>query len=557
MRINFFFVPLALACSIYAHAGEIQFSSATYTAAENVTPLVVTVTRTGDTTAAASVAIASADIGSTAGSDYTSVSTTLSWDAGDATSKTLNLALLDDALVEGSETLSLTLSSPTGDTLGVNSVATVTISDFEEGKLAFSAATFAASESSGTAAITVLRTQGTGGEVQVNYTTANGTATAPEYYTTTSGTLTFADGIANQTINVPLIDNALGELDKALTLTLSLPAGGATLGTLTNTTLTISNDDADFTAGLTLISPVVTNVTQPSSVNLAQNSPLNISNTLLATVNRVPVLSVTELTAAQASDGVVTIVVGNITAHFYPYRVIQLDSIEESEIYLNLNLSGRVVTDEGFQIEFEPALASIATFKTFLDDLGTPKLKITQYGNITVQLNQGPPPLEVDDDGKVFVKNSYYDRYNLRPSITSTLLDANAGISAGVYLLEHPSVVGGAYVEVVYTSGVAVRHQPMHTAPAIADEYIAGLQSLSNVSNVKLSDNGTSTFVFAGRTHRMYADFIVRRVDPTSYSGSITTGLFGVGDLNGDGTGDFRMVYSNGDEQYFFYFPPL
>ena len=67
---------------------------------------------------------------------------------------------------------------------------------------------------------------------------------------------------------------------------------------------------------------------------------------------------------------------------------------------------------------------------------------------------------------------------------------------------------------------------------------------------------GISAFQFNDRTLRMYADFIVRRVDPKTYSGtSPQTGLFGVADLNGDKTEDFKMVYSNGDEQYFYLLP--
>jgi len=556
MRIKYFLFPLALVWSIFAHAGEVQFSTTTYTGAENVTTIVITVTRTGVTTGAATVDVASANITATAGLDYTAIpTTTLSWTAGDAASKTINLAVLDDALVEGSETLSLTLSSPTGDTIGANSVATVTITDYEAGKLAFSAATFAASEAGGTAAITVSRTLGTSGEVTVNYATSNGTATTPAFYAATSGTLTFADGITSQTITVPIIDNAVGQADKTLNLTLTAPTGGATLGTQATTILTIINDDADFTEGLTRISPTVTNITQPSIISLAQASPLNTANTLLATVNRVPVLSGTGLVAAQAANGIVSIEIGNDTAHFLPYRVIKLGSIEDSEIYLNPNMSGRIVTDEGFQIEFQPALANIATLQTFLVELGSPKLTITQYGNITIQISQGAPPLEVDGNGKVFVVNSYYDRYNLRPSITSSVLDPNADVIAGLYLLAHPTIAGGAYLEAVYTSGT-LRHQALYTAPAIADEYVAALQSLGSVSNAKLSDNGISTFVSGGLTHRMYADFVVRRVNPATYSGTFTTGLFEVNDLNGDGTTDFRMVYSTGDEQYFFYFPP-
>ena len=43
------------------------------------------------------------------------------------------------------------------------------------------------------------------GAITVNYETANGTASAPGDYTTTSGTLTFAQGVTSQTITVPVV----------------------------------------------------------------------------------------------------------------------------------------------------------------------------------------------------------------------------------------------------------------------------------------------------------------------------------------------------------------
>ncbi|HEX9187890.1 MAG TPA: Calx-beta domain-containing protein, partial [Vicinamibacteria bacterium] len=64
-----------------------------------------------------------------AGSDYTTASGTLSFDPGDTT-KTINVAVLSDALVEGPETFTLTLSGPTNGTIVAGSgTATATISD--------------------------------------------------------------------------------------------------------------------------------------------------------------------------------------------------------------------------------------------------------------------------------------------------------------------------------------------------------------------------------------------------------------------------------------------
>jgi hypothetical protein len=127
-----------------------------------------------------------------------------------------------------------------------------------------------------------------------------------------------------------------------------------------------------------------------------------------------------------------------------------------------------------------------------------------------------------------------------------------------VYLHPHPNaaLAGQEFMEVVYTADSVLRQQIFTTAPAIGPEYINALLAFNGVTNITFENYGISSFRFNDRTIRMYADFIVRRVDPKTYAGrTLQTGLFGTADLNGDGTEDFRMVYSTGDEQYFFMLP--
>ncbi len=71
---------------------------------------------------------ATANATATAGSDYTATSGTLSFAAGEI-SKTITVPVLGDKVVESSETFSLTLSNPSGATLGSAASATATIID--------------------------------------------------------------------------------------------------------------------------------------------------------------------------------------------------------------------------------------------------------------------------------------------------------------------------------------------------------------------------------------------------------------------------------------------
>ncbi|MGJ8688770.1 MAG: Calx-beta domain-containing protein [Gammaproteobacteria bacterium] len=558
-----FIFALLFACAS-VQAGSIEFSSATYTVSEAASPATATITlkRTGGVAAGATVLVTSANGTATAGAladggDYTTLSATVTWAAGDAADKTVSVTIVDDALVEGTETVALSLSTPTGDTIGAVSTATLSITDFEAGKLAFSAATYSVNENAGTATITVSRTSGSDGSATVKYATVNGTATAPDFYSAATGTLTFADAVTSQTFTVTIVDNSTGQADRNLTVTLSAPTL-ATLGEQVSATLTIVNDDVDFTPNLTKLTPVVEGITQGEVINLSQASPFNSTNTILTTINRIPELSITALEANQTTaTGIVNIPVGDNTFHIFPYTAGQATSGSSAAIFLSQDQSGRMITDEGLQINFQPALANTSVLQFALNSMSLPKMVITKYGNLTVQRDQGPPPLDLNSEGKLVINNSFYDRYNLRPSITSSV--APAGSVVGVYLHPHPNAAlpGQDFMQVIYTSddGV-VREQIFTTAPSVGAEYINAILAFNDVSDVRFEPFGISSFKYNGRTIRLYADFIVRRVNPTTYAGqTLKTGLFSAGDLNADGVEDFRMVYSTGDEQYFYILP--
>jgi hypothetical protein len=78
--------------------------------------------------------------------------------------------------------------------------------------------------------------------VSVAYATANGTATAGTDYTTTTGTLNWADGdVAAKAITVPIIHHTLGASAKTFSLALSNPTGIA-LGSPSSVTVTLYNN---------------------------------------------------------------------------------------------------------------------------------------------------------------------------------------------------------------------------------------------------------------------------------------------------------------------------
>ena len=96
-------------------------------------------------------------------------------------------------------------------------------------------------DSVGNLAFEVRLSEESGFETAVDYTTSNGTATADDDYTPTTGTLTFAAGQDANTINVPVLLDGIPEENETFTVVLS-NAVKATLGTR-SATGTILDDD--------------------------------------------------------------------------------------------------------------------------------------------------------------------------------------------------------------------------------------------------------------------------------------------------------------------------
>ncbi|MFM6728949.1 MAG: Calx-beta domain-containing protein, partial [Dolichospermum sp.] len=180
-----------------------------------------TLTRTGSLTSALTVNIAMSGT-ATNGTDYATISNTVTFLAGSATA-TFNLSVIDDTLIEGTETAILTVLAGTGYTVGAAASATVNIADNDlpiidlsanqtvvEGLVAPQSVTY-----------TVTLSSDSTETITVQYATSNNTATAGSDYTATNGTLTFAQGVTSQDIIFPLLIDFLNEPQETLNLTLS------------------------------------------------------------------------------------------------------------------------------------------------------------------------------------------------------------------------------------------------------------------------------------------------------------------------------------------------
>lgn len=228
---------------------------------ENSGRALITFTRSGNTSDAVSFDFQTVDIFAavkaqsastgiaTAGADYTSTSTTVSWAAGEGGDKSVAIPIIDDSLFEGDETFSAQasdLSSGAQFSFAPNLTITIVEDDAEPaGEFNFSAAAYNIAEDGGSATITVSRSGGSSGTASVNYASSDGSATAPSDYVSSAGTLTWADGdSADKTFTIDVNEDITNEPTETVDLELSNPSLGASLGGLANSVLNISNVNA-------------------------------------------------------------------------------------------------------------------------------------------------------------------------------------------------------------------------------------------------------------------------------------------------------------------------
>jgi CSLREA domain-containing protein len=242
--------------------GTLQFSAATYSVSENAGPAAITITRTGGSAGTATVKIDTSNGTATAGSDYTTVSQTVTFNDGEL-SKIVNIPITDDLLNEPDETVNLALSNVGGSgQLGtpIAAVLTITNDDPTGGYIKFSTANYNTTESSGSATITVQRLGTLTSAVTVDYATSDDSdpaqmvscAPAPGNtiassrcdFNTATGRLSWAAGDGtSKTFTVLINQDGYVEGPESLSLTLSNLTGGATFATPSTATLTIADDD--------------------------------------------------------------------------------------------------------------------------------------------------------------------------------------------------------------------------------------------------------------------------------------------------------------------------
>jgi hypothetical protein len=187
------------------------------------TNAVFTVTLSAASGQTVTVGFATANGTASSGTDYVASSGTLTFAPG-ATTQSVTVVVDGDVLDEPNETFLVNLSGPTNATIAdAQGQGTITDDDATP-SLSIGDVTLAEGNTGQSNAIFLVALSVASGQtVTVAFATADGTATAPGDYTSTSGTLTFAPGVLVQTVTVPVNGDTILEPNETFFVNLSAP----------------------------------------------------------------------------------------------------------------------------------------------------------------------------------------------------------------------------------------------------------------------------------------------------------------------------------------------
>ncbi len=223
-------------------ASVVELSAANFTIQEGVPSVEVRLLRSGNLSEAASVTVLPTDGTAIASADYIGGPRGVTFAPGQSQA-VVTIPMIDDQIVEPTETFNLSLVNPTENLgLGARSQSTITILD-DDVALSFGEQTFTLNDQGeAVATITVLRSGVSESAVGATITLSPDIPIPPDDLNTLQVPVNFAPGVIAQTVTIPLVNELIAAGVETLSLTLTTPTGGATLGTTTTTSFTLIDE---------------------------------------------------------------------------------------------------------------------------------------------------------------------------------------------------------------------------------------------------------------------------------------------------------------------------
>ena len=455
--------------------------------AESAGNAVITVMLAGSSSSDVTVTYATEDNTAKAGEDYTAVSGTLTWKAGDSsTARQITVPILADAYYESSdEAFVIRLSNPVNGVIETETAA-YTITD-DDTLPALSINDVTVDEAAGEVTVVVQLTGGGREPITVDYATTDGTAVAGQDYVQTASppSLTWPAGEQNtqRTFTIPIYDDNIDE-GASETFQVNLLNNSSNVSLAVNAaTVTITDND---TRGV-IVTPPQGNVAEPN-----QSDSFTISLASEPTADVVIPLSITPQPAQCQAPATVTLAPGDwrngVSVTITPVDDAVVDGDQPCQIALDAIQSG-----DGQYNGYDPPDSVNVT----VGDDDVAGIIISSTGNITateggangrytISLNSQPT-------ADVIISFAVGRQIQATNNITFTQQNWNNGQTITVAAVDDPDVEG------VHTGVIT------HTAASADPLYDANSGSFAGFSpaavvNVPIVDNDTAGLAIAPTT---------------------------------------------------------
>jgi len=391
---------------------------------------------------------------------------------------------------------------------------TINITVSKGGSLVFSSATYTVAENAGSITITVNRLGGSTGTTKVDYTTSNGTATAPQDYATASGQLTFNNGETTKTFVVPIVNDALNEAPETVNLTLSNVSGSGDLGSPATAVLTITDDDA--TPSLSINDATVTEGNS-GTVNAVFTVTLSAPSGQTVTVNYATANgTATAPSDYQAQSNTLTFAPGQTTKTITV--LVNGDTASETDENFFVNLSGAtnasisdnqglgtIISDDSPAIQFSAATYTVA------EDALRATITVNRLGDVSK-----PASIDYATSDSAGLTNC-----NVVNGIASSRCDYAVSVGTVRFAANETSrtisipIVNDVYVEGPENFTITLRNQ---TGGELGSPTVATVTITDNDNGGAPNPLDDNAFFI----RQLYIDFLGREPDPPGLSGWLT-----------------------------------
>ena len=352
-----------------------QFSSASTSVGESGNAT-LTVTLSYPSSVPVVVNYNTGDVTAQNGADYTGANSSLNFAPG-ITQMNIVVPVLADNIYEGNETFTATLSSATGASIGAPNNNTVTIVDDDPmPTVQFNSATASADEGDTNAILQATLSNPSAFTVTATYNTVNGSAIAGNDYVATTGIITFAPGTTLASVQVPLSEDVIDELNETFNVVLS----GSNLGTPSTATVTIIDNDGTPTAAFYAASTPVSEAAGNVLLTVTLSNPSVVPVTVTYNTSNNSALAPGDYTA---SSGSVVFAPGATSANLLVQ--VNEDAVVEGLEAFNVTLTGATNATVG-----TPGQLSVQ----IVDNDGTPTVQFTS-ASATVSEGAGTAILSV------------------------------------------------------------------------------------------------------------------------------------------------------------------